>query len=203
MDFDGVLVHRFSQAMDLLSARRELAKAMIENGFDVEVVKNYIDPYDLIKLSYGGWGIHDKFELFSDILKRYELLAVPKVVVDLNAKNLLEALIEKGKKTYISSLQSVSVIYFILRKLKIPLNNVQVCGRDAGGRPKPYPDQLKDLVGQDSVVIGDSLTDGYLARNVNSCFVGLETDGYTSYELCSVGAVAVFNSVEELLRYVT
>jgi len=202
LDFDGVLVHRFPQVMDSLSARKELAKAMIEYGFSVDEIKNYTDPYDLIKLCYGTWGIHDKFELLSNILKRYEVYAIPKVVVDLRAGELLETLIRKGKNVYISSLQSSSIIYFFLKKLRVPLDKVRVCGRDAGGRPKPYPDQLIGLVGEDSVVIGDSLTDGYLARNINSRFIGLDTGGYTCYELCDVGAVAVFSSVDELLNYI-
>ncbi len=203
LDFDGVLVHRFTQAMDFLSARRELANAMIENGFKVEVVKNYVDPYDLIKLCYGDWGIHSKFELISDILKRYEVNAIPKVFVDLNAGELLRTLIKNGRKVYISSLQSTSVIHSFLKRLGVPLDSVHVYGRDSGGRPKPYPDQLKGLADRGSVVIGDSLTDGYLAKNVNSCFIGLETDGYTYYELCYVGAIAVFNDLEELLTYIT
>lgn len=202
LDFDGVLVHRFSQTIDFLSARKGLAKVMIESGFNVEVIKNYIDPYDLIKLCYGDWGIHSEFELISNTLKRYEIHAIPKVFIDLNAGELLRTLIKKGKKVYISSLQSTSVIYFFLRKLGVPLDNIYVCGRDSGGRPKPYPDQLKDLIAKESVVIGDSPTDGYLARNINSYFIGLDTDGYTYYELCHVGAIAVFSSLEELLTYI-
>lgn len=202
IDFDGVLVHRFTQMMDFLSARKELAKAMIECGFDVDKVNKYVEPYDLLKICYGDWGVHEKFELFSKILELYEFQAISKIFIDFYAGEFLKTLIRNGKSVYISSLQPASVINQVLRRVKIPLNSICVCGRDVGGRPKPYPDQLKGVVGEDSVVIGDSLTDGYLAKNINSSFIALDTDGYTFYELCSVGAIAVFNSLEELLNYV-
>lgn len=202
IDFDGVIVHRFTQVMDFLGARKDLAKAMIENGFEIDIIKRFTDPYELLKLCYGDWGIHKKFELFSKILERYELHAIPKVVADLYANELLQFLIDKGKTIYISSLQSTLVINQILRRIGIPTNLIKVCGRDVGGRPKPYPDQLRSLNGGNAVVIGDSLTDGYLAKNINSYFIGLDTDGYTLYELCDVGAAAIFNSLEELLTYI-
>ncbi|MEM2757104.1 MAG: hypothetical protein QW596_01485, partial [Sulfolobales archaeon] len=75
IDFDGVIVHRFTQVMDFLGARKDLAKAMIENGFEIDIIKRFTDPYELLKLCYGDWGIHKKFELFSKILERYELHA--------------------------------------------------------------------------------------------------------------------------------
>jgi len=201
LDFGGVLVHRFTQFIDFISVRRELAKAMIERGFNIDLIKSYVDPYDLIKLCYGEWGIHKDFQLFSKILEEYELVALYRVVTDLRARELLELLISNGKEVYISSLQPNSVISFIISRLGIPTDKVRICGRDSGGRPKPYTDQLIGVKGNDAVVLGDSCTDGYLANNLGSYFIGLSTDGYTEYELCSVNAVAVFNELGELLEF--
>lgn len=201
LDFDGVIVHRFTQFIDFISARKELAKVMIERGFNVDLIRGYIDPYDLIKLCYGEWGIHKDFQLFSKILEEYELVALHRVVTDLRAKEFLELLISNGKEVYISSLQPNTVISFIISRLGIPTDKIRICGRDAGGRPKPYTDQLVGVEGDDAVVLGDSCTDGYLARNLGSYFIGLSTNGYTEYELCSVDAVAVFNDLGELLEF--
>jgi len=197
LDLDGVIVLRFTQAMDLLSARKEIAKLMVERGFRVEDVRRYIDPYDLIKLCYGDFGIHKDFSIFSEVLEFYELKALPRAVIDLNAGDFLNTLIKLGKKVYISTLQSRKVVDYILTKLGVNAGKITVCARDSGGRPKPYADQLVG-VGGEAVVIGDSCTDGYLASNLKAYFIGVETDGFTHYELCSVGAIAVFSSIKEI-----
>lgn len=204
LDFDGVLVHRFTQFMDWLSARKELAKAMIEGGFNIEVISKYSDPYDLIKLCYNDLGLHKDFNHLSKILEAFELNALPKLVIEPKAKGFIEALISLGKKVYISTLQSSSVIESFIRMINLPLKDLVVRARDSGGRPKPYVDQLTELLklNESIVVIGDSCTDGFLARNLSASFIGLDTDGYTYYELCHVGAIAVFEELNSLLELI-
>lgn len=204
LDFDGVLVHRFTQFMDWLSARKELARAMIEGGFNVEVISRYLDPYDLIKLCYNELGLHKDFNYLSKVLEAFELNALPKLVIEPTAKKFIETLTSLGKSIYISTLQSSSVIKSFTRMIDLPLKDLVIRARDSGGRPKPYVDQLAELLklNESIVVIGDSCTDGFLARNLNASFVALDTDGYTYHELCYVGAVAVFDGLNDLLELI-
>jgi HAD superfamily hydrolase (TIGR01549 family) len=119
---------------------------------------------------------------------------------------LIDELRDRAIPVVLASSASGEDLDYFLAKLGIRDLIAGCTTADDTARSKPHPDvvtaALKQVPGDDAVMIGDSRWDVEAASRAGLPTVGLTTGGWAAAELLEAGAVAVFDSLDELRRQI-
>lgn len=198
-DFNGTLVNDLQLSVDSLNYL--LKKYLNQNGITTEQykqkfifpVKDYYQQlgFDFSKLSFQTVS-HDWFEYYED---HKETLKLFEGVVELLQKNR-----EKGYRNIILSACHQEVLMDLLKQLQIDSYFDKIIGiqdKLAHGKLENAILLAKELEGETSILIGDTLHDFEVAKAMGiSCT--LVSNGFQSYERLQECGVEVVQDIREI-----
>jgi len=210
-DLDNTLL-RFGVNVDWNSMRRSLVDYYLKSGVPVEFIAEYSRPLLLYARLYDTGKIHLSKERVlkiqeeaSKIMEGYELQAVNKTSIIPGSIEVLKWLKERGIKIGIVTLQSEKSARRIFSKVDISGFADAIFYRDSPGRPKPYPDHIKDCIRElkcktsETLFVGDNTTDMLAAREAGIYAVCVTVhEQYSEEELKKAGAKRLISNIGQL-----
>lgn len=183
----------FGVKVDPGDVRRQMGK-----GGD-QLMPSFLPP-DLIA-KRGGEIERFRVELFK---RRY----LPQARAFPGVRDLFQRLREEGRRIALASSAKTDELERYKALAGIPdLVDAETSADDVE-RSKPYPDifraaldRLRPLQAEEVIVVGDSPFDAEAARQVGLKMVGLLCGGFDAQALRSVGVVAVYRDVRDLLDH--
>ena len=212
-DLDGTLAE-FN--LDYKTVRAETMHFLINQGFPASIFSLNESIFEMLKKAKVYLKNNDRGEEFSNIRKKvlsiareHELKAARETSLLPGAFETLKALKKKNLKLGIFTINGEKSTNLILSNFRLNQFFNAVITREVVSEVKPDPAHLKaalkalDVSAEETIVVGDSVTDIQSAKTLNIKVVGLAENGSAIEKLNSAGATHILQSITDLPSLVT
>lgn len=208
-DLDGTIA---AFNLDYKGLRAEVRVHLIKAGVAASILSGNESVFDMLKktelfLSNAGKPAETTKEIRRKVLsiaEKYELEAAEKTSLMPGAVETLKDLRKMGLRVALCTINSEKSTERILSRFKLTEYFDTTVSREKVSQVKPSPEHctaaLKtlDVTAEETVVVGDSINDILVAREVDAIAVGLPTGVSTQEKLRNHGANFIITSITDL-----